>query len=133
MKKPFRTSLTARGFAATAAFALLGAGLIPMLGLSHAWLPVVLASTVGLAFGSLMAGANDYPGEVALLAILGPLAFFVYVCGALVVTEVASSYAWILVALASVPVSLLAASLGTRESAPAHVAASNHAPQPLSA
>jgi hypothetical protein len=133
MNKPFRTSLTARGFTATAAFALLGGGLIPILGLSHAWLPLVLASAVGLAFGCLMAGANDHPGEVALLAILGPLAFFLYVCGALLVIQVAPSYAWILVALASVPVSLLAASLGSREAVPEQTGADGRAPQPLSA
>jgi hypothetical protein len=133
MKRPFRTSLTARGFAATASFALLGAGLIPILGLWPGVLPLVLVTSVGLAFGSLMAGAADHPGEVALLAILGPLAFFVYVCGALVVVEEAPRYAWVLVALAAVPTIFLSASLGLREDAPD--AAPTHAShaRPLSA
>jgi hypothetical protein len=62
-----------------------------------------------------MAGVRDHPNEVMLLVALGPVAFFAYVCGALLVVEELPSYGWVLLALSGLPLGLLLASVGARE------------------
>ncbi len=113
--KPFRNSFTARSLTAAASFALIGAGLIPVLGLRPALaLPVVFLLAIGTGIVSLVMGANDYPGTIALLGMLMPLAFWAYVCGAILVVNVFPAYGWVLISLGGLPVVLLIASLGVK-------------------
>jgi hypothetical protein len=46
------------------------------------------------------------------------VAFFVYVCGALLVVEQLPIYGWVLIALSGIPLGLFIASVGTREPSP---------------
>jgi hypothetical protein len=97
--KPFRRSLTARIVSSAIAFALLGGGLIPTLGIPPAYgLPVVLLLAVGAVIAGLVLGVQDHPGPVAYLAILMPLALWAYTLALLVIINHVPTYALALVA-----------------------------------
>jgi hypothetical protein len=86
--KPFRTSATARIVSSAIAFALLGGGLIPILGINPAiGLPIVLLLSVGAVIAGLVIGVQDHVAPVAFLAILLPLALWGYVLGLLVIVH----------------------------------------------
>jgi hypothetical protein len=114
--KPFRLSLTARILSGSAAFALIGAGLLPILGIPLLGvLPLVFLLPVVASFISLIYAAEDYPFVIAGLAFVLPIAFFSYVAGTLLIVNVFPTWSWALVALGAVPLTLLIASLGTRQ------------------
>jgi hypothetical protein len=124
LMKPFRNSFTARALTAAASFALIGAGLIPVLGLPERYaLPIVFLLSVGTGIVAMVMGANDYPGTVALLGFILPMAFWAYVCGALLVVTAYPSYGWVLVSLGGLPVMLLIGSLGVEREPAATVTA----------
>jgi hypothetical protein len=109
--KPFRASITARLLSAAAAFALIAGGLIPTLGLpTGIALPVVLLVAAGCGIVSLVLGVNDHPGQVAMLAIMMPMAFWAYALGLIVIAQKLPAFGWVLLALALVPLALLGAS-----------------------
>ena len=77
---PFRTSPTARLVSASIATALMGGGLIAILGLPpEIAVPFVLLAAVGMGIVGLVLGVQEHAGAVALLAILLPMALFAYV------------------------------------------------------
>ena len=95
--QPFKTSLTARIVSFSIAFALLGGGLIPTLGLRPAMaLPIVLLLAVGGCIVGLLLGVNDHPGAVGFCAVLLPMAFWAYVLVLLVVVNRFPAYAYAL-------------------------------------
>ncbi|HEY7955670.1 MAG TPA: hypothetical protein VII38_10265 [Polyangia bacterium] len=104
--KPFRTSLTARCLAAATAIALVGAGLLPILGIPVMYVSVpILVSVVIAVFGMLL-GVNDHPGTIGLLACTLPVAMWAYVLAALGVLKVYPAWSWALVAAGLVPIAL---------------------------
>jgi hypothetical protein len=125
--KPYRTSLSARIVSAGAAFALIAAGLVPILGLpvSQA-LPVIVMITFGAGLIGLLAGIRQYTEAVILLALLLPMGLWAFTLAALVIINAYPSYGWALIAIGSIPIGLLVASLGTRAE-PAPVGAPRHA------
>jgi hypothetical protein len=101
--KPFRTSITARIVSLSIAFALAGAGLIPIAGFSAAVaLPIVFIAAVGGCIIGLVLGVNDHPGPVAVLAMMLPLALWPFTMVAIGVATRFGAYGWALIAAACV-------------------------------
>ncbi|HZS42136.1 MAG TPA: hypothetical protein VFF06_35145 [Polyangia bacterium] len=94
---PFKTSLTARIVSFAIAFALIGGGLIPTLGLRPAIaLPIVLLLAVGACIVGLVVGASDHPGAVGFCAVLLPMALWAYVLVLLLVVNRFPAFAYAL-------------------------------------
>jgi hypothetical protein len=105
--RPFRTSFTARGLSIGASIALVGAGLTAVTGAEPSVaLPIVFLLSAALGIVSLVAGVHTYPGNVAILAFLMPMAFWPYVLGALVIVAHAPTLGYGLIAAGLVPLAL---------------------------
>jgi hypothetical protein len=78
----------------------------------------VLLVVAALALVSLLFGVHEQTAPVAFIALTGPLAFWCYAMGLLLVVEKFPQFGWVLVALGALPLSLLIASFGVRIEAP---------------
>jgi len=106
---PYRTSTSARIVSGAVAFALIGVGLIPTLGLNAPMaLSAVLMIAITATIVGLMQGANQHTGAVAAVAIAAPLALFPYVLTSLIVLKLAPGWA---LAFVAVGILVLAASV----------------------
>ncbi len=101
--KPFRTSATARVVSLSIAFALIGGGLIPILGLAPSLaLPVVLLIAVGGCIVGGVLGVNEHTGPTAALAIFLPLLLWPFVMLLISVSTRHGEYGWALIAAGAV-------------------------------
>jgi hypothetical protein len=111
--KPFRSSFTARAVTASATFALIAGGLIPVLDLrADVAVPIVLLVGLFASIPALIVGARDYPGACAALAIAMPIGLFAYLFTLYNLIANAPSYGWVLIGLGGVPLAFLIGSWG---------------------
>jgi hypothetical protein len=97
--KPFRTSLTARIVSLAIAFALVGTGLIPILGIAPAIsLPIVFLAAVGACIAGLVLGVQDHPGPVLVLGLTLPLVLWPFTMVAMLVATRFGNFGWALIA-----------------------------------
>jgi hypothetical protein len=104
--KPFRTSLTARLLSLSAAIALIGAGILPIVGIPVMYVSVPILFSVVIAVVGMVLGVSDHPGTIGLLAATLPIAMWAYVLLALGVLKVYPAWSWALVAAGLVPIAL---------------------------
>jgi len=123
----FRTSLSARLFSAAAASALLGAGLVPILGLPGNMLALALLLPIALGCASIITGVSDYTPQMVLLTALSPVLFFIHACLAFLVVQKFQGYAWALIAGSALPLGFLVASFGVRDEPIAATIQTRHA------
>jgi hypothetical protein len=113
--KPFRTSTSARILSGGAAVALIGSGLIPVLGLNTTrTVPLVILWTIAAGMAGLFVGAYEHLRPTLLGAMLLPLVMWAFTLGMLAVVQLFPGYAWALIAASGVPLALFVASFGTR-------------------
>jgi hypothetical protein len=118
--KPFRTSTSARILSGGAAGALIGAGLIPVLGLDTTrTVPLVILWTIAAGMAGLFVGAYEHLRPTLFGAMLLPIVMWAFTLGMLAVIQLFPSYGWALIAAGGAPLALFVASFGTRPEAEA--------------
>jgi hypothetical protein len=125
--KPYRTTWSARVLSGGAAVALIGAGLIPVLGLNpvHA-VPIVILWTIGVGMAGLFAGALDHMRPTVFAAMLLPLVMWAFTLGMIAIIDLHPAWSWGLIAASAIPLALFVASFGIRPE-PATAPVTRHA------
>ena len=76
----FRTSFTARGLLASVSLALIGVGLVPILGLrADTAIPLILVGATLVAMVSMIMGVMDHPGPLVLTIVAFPMMLWGFV------------------------------------------------------
>jgi hypothetical protein len=127
----FRASLAARLLSAGAALGLLGAGLIPIVGIPlTTGIPLVLLLPIVFGMLALAMGVNQHPGASVAVAIALPVVFWVFVLGIIALLNQFPQYSWTLIAASGVPLLFFVGSIGVRREAHAPAATPTTHPAP---